>query len=444
MRLHDRCVLWFLCTALLSLNLAERKAEAKTKTTKESKSILGERGRALAFALKNNPSLRAFRARIQRVQAAHAGSRVFPNNPVLSGGGGAQFPLNSVGQGSSALPRLGVDLSLRLPIGGRWGSLQKRRALELRWYQKQWAFLQFKLKLRVHMAIHRMAVAWQVQKKRRAMASFFLRLESLAKKRIQHGSATQLDLQLVQNSRLQAEQSALAALLQYKLVRQQLKTLLGWTSMKPMPWSFRDLPTLPNLPKESKMLAGARQNHFQIALAQLAIAQAKAGLTLSKARAIPDLTVSLGYALEDNNHIVRGSLSIPLPVFWRNQSKIGQGRAHLRHARLLLKRQRFLIGQRIQRAYRQFQMRTRMERLLQKQFKTLKSHSKLIERGLRQGGFSVFKVFTTQRSVIQSQILYLRNIQKVHDSYIQLCGAAGILPVYKKRILPSLNLGGVK
>ena len=150
----------------------------------------------------------------------------------------------------------------------------------------------------------------------------------------------------------------------------------------------------------------------------------------------PDLTISLGYSLEDNNHIVRGSISIPLPLFWRNQSQIGQNHARLRRARLLLARQRFLVRQRILQAYTRYQMNLRMIRLFKKQFQTVQARSRLIEKGLRQGSFSVFQALTAQRGILQSQLLNLQNIQKAHGSYIQLCQAAGLLPVYKGFLRP--------
>ena len=175
---------------------------------------------------------------------------------------------------------------------------------------------------------------------------------------------------------------------------------------------------------------------MEIRLAEARIAQAKAALALSKVRAIPDLTIAVGYSLEDNNHIVRGGLSIPLPFFWRNQSQVGQSHAQLRRTRLILARRRFLVRQRIQQAYTQYQLNLRMVRLFQKQLRTIQARSRLIEQGLNQGSFSVFQVLATRRNIIQSQIQYLKSVQKAHSSYIRLCRAGGFLPTYKGALRP--------
>lgn len=407
----------------------QQKKGTKTKILKSS-----QRKKILAYALRYNPGLRAFQARIQRAKAKLKGTRVFPNNPVLSGGGGSQFPANSTpasGQSSPILPRVEAGLSLALPVGGRWGKTQQLASSQLAWIQRLGHYRRFQLSLRVHQALNRVAMAQRIQKKRLAIVSFFQRTEGFVQKRMKHGTATQLDLQLAQTSRLRAQQAVLSATLQTRLMRQRLGTLAGWTPSKRLPWHTIVIPAFAPLPKKALLLSKGLRSHVRIRLAEAMIHQSKAMLALSKARAIPDLTFSLGYALEDNNHIVRGSVSIPLPLFWRNQSAVGQNHARFRRARLLLVRQRFLVRQRILRAHTSYQANLRTIRLFKKQFQSVKARSQLIEKGLREGSFSVFQVLTAQRSVLQSELLYLQNIQRTHESYIRLCRSAGFLPVYK-------------
>lgn len=412
-----------------------QRRSAKNHRRHKTNTLRGtQRQKVIAYALQHNLALRAFQARVQQARARVRGVRVFPNNPTLSGGGGAQFPADSTpafGQASPILPRVEAALSLALPVGGRWGKSQLLASFQLLWLQRQAKVRQFQLSLNVHDLFNQVAVALWMRDKRQAIFSFFQRLERLVQERIRHGAATQLELQLAQTSRLQAQQAVLSAILRYRLLRQRLKTLIGWTSSAKMPWRTNVVPAFAPLPQKSRLLSKGVRGHVLIRLAEASIAQAKAALALSKARAIPDLTVSLGYALEDNNHIVRGSVSIPLPFFWRNQSGVGQNHAQLRRARLLLARQRFLVRQRIVQAYTQYQTGLKMLRLFKKQFQVVKTRSRLIEKGLRQGSFTVFQVLTAQRSILQSQLLNLQNIQRTHRSYIRLCRAVGMLPVYK-------------
>lgn len=420
-------------------SFSQRTAAKKKRNTNTNKSLRLQRQKILAYALRHNRGLRAFRAQIKRAKAALRGARVFPNNPTLAAGGGPQLPVNSTvtsGQPSSILPRVGVDLSLALPVGGRWGKTQRLASSRLKWFQNQLQFQTFRLSLSVHRLLNRVAVASQLMQKRRAIASFFQRVEGFTRKRMKHGTATQLDLQLAQTSQLRARQALLSATLQYRLAHQRLKMLVGWASSKKMPWQAFPIPAFSSLPKKSVVLSTGLRKHILIRVAEANIRQAKATLALAKARAIPDLTISLGYSLEDNNHIVRGSISIPLPLFWRNQSQIGQNHARLRRARLLLARQRFLVRQRILQAYTRYRINLKMIRLFKKQFQTVQARSRLIEKGLRQGSFSVFQALTAQRGILQSQLLNLQNIQKAHDSYIQLCQAGGLLPAYKGFLRP--------
>lgn len=415
-------------------NLLKGRAGKKRPLSHTRQAPAKERQEILLYALRHNRGLQVFRAHIKRAKAALKGAKVFPNNPTLAAGGGPQLPVlgaSGTNQAPPILPRMGVDLSLALPIGGRWGQKQHLASSRLRSLQERVRRQAFHLSLKVHQQINRVAVSAQMMHKRRAIASFFQRVKGFTQKRMAHGTATQLDLQLAESSQLRARQALLSAKLQYRLSRQRLKMLIGWDSPKQMPWGRFSIPAFAPLPQESALLAFGLRKHVSIQVATAQVKEAKARLRLSKAQAIPDLTVSLGYALEDNNHIVRGGISLPLPLFWRNQSQIGQNHAKFRRARMLLARQRFLVRQRVQQAYTSYKLNLRMIRLFRKQVQKAQARSRLIEKGLRQGSFSVFQALAAQKGILQSQLLHLQNIQKAHDSYILLCQAAGVLPVYK-------------
>ncbi|MBU51767.1 MAG: hypothetical protein CL920_24015 [Deltaproteobacteria bacterium] len=421
MCMHTHRVVWIALSILSTTSFAQANEHHRSST-------LSYRQDIIRFALKNNRALQVFETQIQQADARRKGTKIFPTNPVLSGGGGTQTPASGT---TSLLPRVEANLSWAFPIGGRWNKAQTLATQRLTWMKQQRTWRRLQLSLNVHLMLNRIAINWHIRQKRQAMVSFFQTLERYTKQRLQHGDAIQLDLQLAQNARLQAEQAALLATLRHKQLRQTLKQLIGWDATKPLTWNIRQIPTPQKLPPLKTLLQRINKRHPLLMLAHSTIVQAKASLGLSKSRAIPDLTVSLGYALEDNNHVFRGGLSIPLPLFWRNQGNIGQAHARIRQATLSLKRQQFILQQQLKQSYMRYSMNKRMNRLFQKRLQTTKSNEKLLKGGIKQGGISIMKLLTTQKSILQNHLQSLKNMQKTHDNYIKLHQATGTLPRYK-------------
>lgn len=407
-------------------------------------SVQSMRREVVCFALKHNRDLGLFRVQLKRAKALHVAARVFPSNPVLSVGGGAQFPVPQVPAVGGVLPQVGVGLSLALPVGGRWQRLQDVAASRKQYVSMLLGARQFQLTMKVHEQLNRLAFAFQMLEKRRKMVSFYGKMESLTRRRMKLGAATLHDLGLVQLTGIRARQSALEAVSQLRLEKQGLKRLLGWSATKQLRWSLSTLPGVPSGKKMVQAWERGQKRHRLLRLAKAKVKQAHAGLALAKARAIPDLTVSLQYALEDNNHIARGSLSIPLPLFWRNQRGIQRQRAMVERAKLVVSRQRFLIRQNVHRARLRFAGQLNMLKLLQRQLRVARKRTSLFSKGVSQGGVSVFQMLATQQLILKTELAYLVQLRRVHESYLALGRATGMGPVYAGVGMHVMKKGGAR
>ena len=94
--------------------------------------------------------------------------------------------------------------------------------------------------------------------------------------------------------------------------------------------NLRDLPGVPSLEELNRRL----ENNPELARWTTELEQRRAALKLEKSRAIPDLTAGLGYRRlsgSDDNALV-GGISIPLPLFNRNQGNIREAEYRLARA----------------------------------------------------------------------------------------------------------------
>lgn len=162
------------------------------------------RSKAIAYAYTHNPKLLTFRARLRQAIARLKGSRVYPNNPTLSASGGVQ--LQDPGT-PPILPRVSANLSLALPVGGRWGKKQQWAKAQLQRVKAEWKLRKFQLAIRIHRAWNKMVVAQKQYQLQQNIVAFLQRLTNLARSRLKQGAGNQLELQLALASELRATQA---------------------------------------------------------------------------------------------------------------------------------------------------------------------------------------------------------------------------------------------
>lgn len=171
-------------------------------------------------------------------------------------------------------------------------------------------------------------------------------------------------------------------------------------------------------------------------LARAILKQSRTGLSWAQAKAIPDLTVSFGYSLEDGAHVVTGGLSIPLPLLWRNQGGIGQQRARILQAQRFIISERFQLRQKVLQALTHYQNDLAVLRIFKQRLQSAQKQFSLIEKGLKLGVFTPFQTLTAQRSIVGSQFQQLQLISHALSHYLDVCQAAGILPFWGGRKQP--------
>ncbi|MCJ1886634.1 TolC family protein [Pseudomonas sp. LA21] len=178
---------------------------------------------------------------------------------------------------------------------------------------------------------------------------------------------------------------------------------------------------LPRLPSSDELLRRLGDS-AEMRLAQTRIEEGEAALNLAKTQRIPDLDVSLGSqeAIEDgrSDRIAVIGLSMPLPLFDRNQGNILAEARRADQARDLRNATELRLRQETQQALQQWS--TAQVEVSAFRSTILPSAQTAVEsatRGFEMGKFGFLEVLDAQRTLITARDQYLQALAQVSDAW---------------------------
>lgn len=173
---------------------------------------------------------------------------------------------------------------------------------------------------------------------------------------LQAGNIARKDLLRVQALQVSTQQDAAENSKDLLDVQTELKTLLGIGGDTVIIPDLPDEPAVAALPVLEELQAGGRENNAAYHLQQLQLQYQQHNLAYQKAMAVPDLT--LGPSFDKNNsytpNYVGLGLSLPLPVFNRNQGNIRAAKSYVSQGETLLKEADLTLQNNIAGAYGKF------------------------------------------------------------------------------------------
>lgn len=281
---------------------------------------------ALRLTLLQNPELAAADSarRVAEGRLLQAGLRPNPSlfteadNLVGTGGyretGGAEYTLQL-----SQLVELGGKRAARLRVAARGRELT--------------GFDHEAKRLDVLVAATRAFVQTLAAQRRQAVAAESSRLAGelvpAIQRRVEAGAANAVEATRAQNAVATARIEVQQAARDLATARQRLAA--GWGALAPrFASAVGDLERLPPVPSFPALVAGLDGNPA-VARFGAETAQRQAELLQAQSEAVPDVTVALGprYLAETNDAAVRLNVSLPLPLFDRNQGNVRAARAEL-------------------------------------------------------------------------------------------------------------------
>lgn len=175
----------------------------------------------------------------------------------------------------------------------------------------------------------------------------------------------------------------------------------------------------------------------QVRVAESTVAGREAQVALERAQRIPDVTLSLGSQREREVGRTQGvvGISVPIPLFNRNQGNLLSALRRADQARDDLEAQRLRLSQALADAYQRAEVSaTQVEALRERIVPAAQSAYDAAVTGFELGKFAFTDVLDAQRTLFQSRTQYLRALADRYRSiadvqrYVPLEAGTGIHP----------------
>lgn len=171
----------------------------------------------------------------------------------------------------------------------------------------------------------------------------------------------------------------------------------------------------------SSQVMGAISEAAELRLAQAQIEQRDAALDSARAQRTPDLTVSVGsqYSREDRQRVNVVGLSMPLPLFDRNQGNILSASRRADQARDLRNSTELRLRTQTQTALDQWAAASRdIESFNEVILPSAKSAVDAATRGFEMGKFGFLEVLDAQRTLITARSQFLESLAIATDARV--------------------------
>ena len=202
---------------------------------------------------------------------------------------------------------------------------------------------------------------------------------------------------------------------------QQLARVMG----APLP-SFKSVGesdrTMPNVPEPSLLLNRIGET-AELRLAKLQIDQREASLDLEKSQRVPDLTVSVGsqYDERERERVNVVGLSMPIPLFNRNQGNVLAAARRADQARDLRNSSELRLRTEIQIALDQWMTaNTEVTSFNQTILPAAQNAVDTATRGFEMGKFNFLDVLDAQRTLISARNQYIQAIAEATDAWVRI------------------------
>jgi cobalt-zinc-cadmium efflux system outer membrane protein len=261
----------------------------------------------------------------------------------------------------------------------------------------------------------------------------------LSQARFRAGDISEAELRRVELEGLRYTNAVIDAELQLDLARQKLSGLMGLPSAADLAPEVVEVGEPRRAYSIDQLVTRALEQRPDVRAAGSARRAAEAQLSAAKREAYPDITVGAGYTHSqftiagDNPDTLGLSLSLPLPVFDRNQANIGRSALDIRRADNTLDRLQLVVRHEIAEAVRKAdRSRTLLDvfdagggaapgGMLQRAETSLQ----VAEKSYKAGAISLLELLDAQRTYLDVRGQYLRAVYDYRQATIDVRHALG-------------------
>lgn len=367
---------------------------------------------ALSLALRQNPALAAFSYEIRAAESRALQAGLYPN-PEL----GVELE-NFAGSGAfSGTDELESTLSLgqTILLGGKRGKAARAAALEGDLAAWNYESARLDVFTEVRRAFFSVLASQQAVSLNRELLDLSEQLLKTVSERVKAGKVSPAEVSRAQ-VRLASQGVELErARRELESARQRLAAAWG-SKTAAFSRAEGELDTLFSVPAVEKLPPLLRQNP-DLARYETALKQRQAAIALEEARKIPDPTLSGGLRRingTDDNAFVAG-VSIPLPLFDRNQGARREARYRLSQTQREQQALEVQLNAALSQAYNGWQSAYIEASTLKDQILPQAQNAfETINEGYLQGRFDFLDVLDAQRTLFEARGQYLRALADFH------------------------------
>lgn len=276
---------------------------------------------ALVTARARNADLAAARARVAEARGELTGASVLlRENPELELGAGPRW---ADAPGSRRHVGREAALSQRLEVAGQRGHRMDRSSAEVAAAEAEAAAAERTLELAVATAFFRALGAQERERIAVEHERLALELLEIARARDERGAASPVELNAARVRAAEASRRLLRARAEEEGSRARLAPLLGLVPATPLALAG-GLPGPGALPPGIEAGVDRRP---EVRAAARRLEAARAAASLASAVAWPDVRVGARWSTEEASRTLLGTVSIPIPLFQRNQGERERSRA---------------------------------------------------------------------------------------------------------------------
>lgn len=370
-------------------------------------------------AAADTPQVARLATEVATAEASLVGASTYPYNPTLE-----IEAADRRGARGSTTDRAG-GISQELELAGQRG---KRRAVaeaSLSAARASYAQARRAVLVEAALAFVRAVHDRQRLETERTEAQLARSFADLVERRLEVGTATALDLALAQAGLARAEQSAALAEGTYRTSQARLAQVVGIagaTRVEPV----GELPPLPSAPDLEETLSRAMAVRGDLEAARSRVEAAEARLRLARADRLPNLTLGLRAGREEGDDIAGFGLSLPLPLFERNQGGIAAAEAELAATRADLALQELAVRREVATAHTRLTASLEARRLARRLGMTpLEEGLELLERSFEAGKVGAAELLVYRRELVAGRRQVIEAEAEAWESSMELAVAAG-------------------
>lgn len=243
----------------------------------------------------------------------------------------------------------------------------------------------------------------------------------VAEGRVKAGKASPIEIARAQVQRSEIQLELNRARLSQSNAYKQLALITGATTPN-FAHVEGDLERLPYLPSQAEMLVRITDT-ADVRLASMQIQRAESSLALEKSQRIPDITVSLGSQYDEGlgERVNLLGLSMPIPLFNRNQGNVLAAAYGADQARDLRNATELRLRAQAQQAFEQWESaRSEVDSIRSTLLPTAQQAVEGAVRGFEMGKFAFIDVLDAQRTLVSMRSQYLNSLDEAISAWVSL------------------------